>query len=48
MNKNSPPIEHLSLLEEYDRLLGLKTSICRVVKPNDLVLDAGCGTGVLR
>ncbi len=47
MNINLPPIQHLELLQEHDRLLGLKASVSRVVKAGDVILDAGCGTGIL-
>lgn len=47
MNINPLPIQHLDILREVDRTMGLKESISKVVKPGDIVLDAGCGTGVL-
>jgi len=47
MNMNLPPIQHFELLREYDRTLSLKAAISKVVKQGDIVLDAGCGTGIL-
>lgn len=47
MNINPLPSQHLDMLRVVDRTMGLKESISRVVKPGDIVLDAGCGTGVL-
>lgn len=47
MNINYPPQLQLGLLRQSDRTMGLKESIAKHVKPGDVVLDAGCGTGVL-
>lgn len=47
MNINLPAIQHFKLLQEQDRLSGLKASISRAVKPGSIILDAGCGTGIL-
>lgn len=38
---------HLDLLARYERGLMLKEAIFRAVQPGDVVLDAGCGTGIL-
>jgi len=47
MNTNQPPQLQLGLLRQWDRTMGLKESIAKHVKSGDVVLDAGCGTGVL-
>ena len=47
MNQNDPPQLQLGLLRSSDRTLGLKESISKSVKSGDVVLDAGCGTGLL-
>jgi SAM-dependent methyltransferase len=47
MNTNKPPQLQLGLLRQWDRTMGLKESIAKHVKSGDVVLDAGCGTGVL-
>lgn len=38
---------HLELLLRFDRGLPLKEIISSNVKPGDIVIDAGCGTGLL-
>jgi len=47
VNTNNPPQLQMGLLRQWDRTMGLKESIARYVKSGDVVLDAGCGTGVL-
>ncbi|MBN1356185.1 class I SAM-dependent methyltransferase [bacterium] len=38
---------HLDLLWRFDRGLSLKAAVSAVVKKGDVVVDAGCGTGIL-
>ncbi len=47
MNTNKSPQLQLGLLRQWDRTMGLKESLAKHVKSGDVVLDAGCGTGVL-
>lgn len=40
-------VHHLNLLWRFDRGLSLKEVVFASVKPGDVVIDAGCGTGIL-
>lgn len=41
------PIQHLNLLLRSDRALNLRSSIMAASRPGGMVLDAGCGSGLL-
>lgn len=38
---------HIDLLRRFDRGLMLREAVFTVVKKGDLVVDAGCGTGII-
>lgn len=41
------PLQHLDLLQRYDRALNLRAGVAAAVRPGCRVLDAGCGLGLL-
>jgi len=46
-SKNMNIGRHIDLLWRFDRGLSLKEVIFKTIKAGDIVVDAGCGTGIL-